>query len=57
MVRNELKHAYQPWGRVNYDSTWNSMNNLCARPTYYFEELCKQSVTYSGLTLFRKKKS
>lgn len=28
MVRNELKHAYQPWGRVNYDSTWNSMNNL-----------------------------
>lgn len=28
MVRNELKHAYQPWGRVNYDSTWKSVNNL-----------------------------
>lgn len=54
-VRNGPKHAYQPWGRVNYDDIWSNGQNLSARPTYYFE-VHKQFVTNSGLNLLRKNK-
>lgn len=40
-IKNELKHAYQPWGRVSCDSTWSSGRNLAARPSTHFEILCR----------------
>lgn len=55
MVRNELKHAHQPWGRVNYDSAWSTGQNLAAMYTFYFEVLHAKYGLFKA-SIFKKKK-